>query len=222
MGGAMMPAVFIGHGSPMNTLEQNTFTLASRKLGRAIPRTRAILCISAHWGLDHGTWSVLAHVFPNADIPVVQPSLNAEEPPEFHIELGRRLGPLRERGVFILASGNVVHNLRRLDPERARHPFDWAERFDFDVRQIMTIDPRALGSVTAHPDYVRAAPTAEHFMPLYYLAGLCDAAKERATVFMKGGAMGSLTMTRLTLSMPQGSAAQADGVGATPASGHAR
>lgn len=268
-----MPAVFIGHGSPMNTLEHNSFTAAWRELGRALPRPRAILCISAHWfikatavtamehprvihdfygfprelfefdypapgspqlarevaallsplsagldhdswGLDHGTWSVLAHVFPKADIPVVQLSLHAEEPPERHIELGRRLASLRERGVFIVGSGNVVHNLRRLNPTYADRAFDWAERFDAEVQRVMTTNPGALAAIVKHPDYAMSAPTPEHFMPLYYLAGLCDAAGEAARIFIKGGTMGTLTMTAFTLGMPQEPLTAADGVGA--------
>lgn len=271
----LMPAAFIGHGSPMNTLERNRFTQAWRELGQRLPRPRAILCVSAHWfikatavtampqprvihdfygfpeslfafdypapgspdlarevaellgpshvaldletwGLDHGTWSVLAHVFPEADIPVVQLSLHAEAPPAAHVEIGRRLAPLRERGVFIVGSGNVVHNLRRMDPRHAEGAFDWAQRFDAEVQRVMTTDPAALADAPRHPDYALSAPTPEHFMPLYYLAGLCAQAGEPAKAFVTGGAMGSLTMTSFTLGLDwQPPTATATGEGAT-------
>ncbi|HEY1229541.1 MAG TPA: 4,5-DOPA dioxygenase extradiol, partial [Ramlibacter sp.] len=276
---ARMPAAFIGHGSPMNTLERNRYTEAWRELGRKLPRPRAILCISAHWfikatavtamerprvihdfygfpqelfafdypapgapdlarevaallgpsrvaldleswGLDHGTWSVLAHVFPDADIPVVQLSLHAEEPPQYHVAIGRALALLRDRGVFIVGSGNVVHNLRRMDPGHAEGAFDWAHRFDAEVQRIMATDPGTLADAPGHPDYAMSAPTPEHFMPLYYLAGLCAEAGEPAQPFVTGGAMGSLTMTGFTLGIDWNApVADAEGEGATlPAS----
>ena len=252
-----MPAAFVGHGTPMNTLEDNRFTAAWRALGRAIPRPRAILCISAHWfiqgsavtamrqprvihdfygfprelfafdypapgapdvarevaevaqptfvgldedgwGLDHGTWSVLAHVFPKADIPVLQLSIHVGQDIGYHLDLGARLAPLRERGIFILGSGNVVHNLRRLDRGRDG-AFEWGERFDGEVRRVMTGEPGALASVESHPDYDAAVPTPEHFLPLAYLAGLCRAAGEPAVPFIEGGVMGGLTMTSYLL-----------------------
>lgn len=257
---ARMPAAFIGHGSPMNTLEVNAFTRCWRNLGQALPRPRAILAISAHWfiqssavtamaqprvihdfygfppelfafqypapgspevaqeivglvhpahvgldhdswGLDHGTWSVLAHVFPAADIPVLQLSIHAAAPLAYHLELGARLAPLRERGIFIIGSGNVVHNLRRVDWAYGDRGFDWNERFDAQVRTIMTSDPAALAAVESHPDYPLAVPTAEHFLPLAYLAGLCTAAGEAAQPFAEGCALGSLSMTSYLLGM---------------------
>lgn len=252
----------------MNTLERNRFTDAWRAFGRALPRPRAILAISAHWfipgtavtamerprvihdffgfppelfafdypapgapdvareiadvvkpahvgldqdswGLDHGTWSVLAHVFPDADIPVLQLAIHSAQPLQYHIDLGARLAPLRERGIFIVGSGNVVHNLRRLDWQRADAGYEWAERFDRAVKGVMTSDPAGLGAVVQHADFPLAVPTPEHFLPLAYLAGLCQAAGEVADVFVEGPTMGSLTMTSYSLGF-----ASADRVGA--------
>lgn len=254
----LMPAAFIGHGSPMNTLESNRYTNAWREFGRNLPRPRAILAISAHWyingsavtamakprvihdfygfprelfefdypargdpdiasevadvvkpafvgldedswGIDHGTWSVLAHLFPAADIPVLQLSVHGGEPIAYHVDLGARLAPLRERGVFILGSGNVVHNLGRIDWQRQDSAFDWGERFDASVRTVMTTRPADIASVERQPDYSLAVPTQEHFLPLAYLCGLCAAAGETAKPFTEGGTMGSLTMTSYAL-----------------------
>jgi 4,5-DOPA dioxygenase extradiol len=151
------------------------------------------------WGLDHGTWSVLAHVFPKADVPVVQLSIKADEEIGYHFELGTRLAALRERGVFILGSGNVVHNLRLVDWSRPEGSFDWGVRFDAEVKRVMTSKPREILAASAHPDYALAVPTPEHFLPLPYLAGLCDKAGESAEVLIEGGALGSLTMTSYLL-----------------------
>jgi 4,5-DOPA dioxygenase extradiol len=257
---ARMPAAFIGHGSPMNTLENNAFTRSWRALGVALPRPRAVLAISAHWfiqstavtamarprvihdfygfpaelfafdypaagspevareivavvgpdhvgldhdswGLDHGTWSVLAHLFPAADIPVLQLSIHAGAPLAYHLDLGERLAPLRERGVLILGSGNVVHNLRRVDWSYGDRGFDWAERFDAHVRELMTTQPGALENVQRHPDHALAVPTPEHFLPLAYVAGLCRAAGGTARPFAEGRTLGSLSMTSYLVGM---------------------
>jgi len=251
---ARMPAVFIGHGSPMNTLETNRYTEAWRAFGESIPRPRAILAISAHWhtdatavtamprpkvihdfygfppalsqfdypapgspelaaevagiakptrvemdhaswGLDHGTWSVLAHVFPKADIPVVQLSLHNQRDADYHVTLGAALAPLRSQGVLILGSGNVVHNLRRIDFRRPDLAFDWAERFDDDVKAIMTTRPGDIAQAESHPDYALSVPTPEHFLPLLYIAGLSQAAGKPARPFAEGRTMGSISMT---------------------------
>ena len=254
----LMPAAFIGHGSPMNTLESNRYTAAWQALGRSLPLPRAVLAISAHWytngsavtamrqprvihdfygfprelfefdypapgspevaqevadvlrphyvgldqdswGLDHGTWSVLAHVFPKANVPVVQLSIHAGEEIGYHFELGERLAALRERGVFILGSGNVVHNLRRIDWSHPDGAYDWGLRFDAEVKRMMTSAPKDILAISAHPDYALAVPTPEHFLPLPYLAGLCHRAGEPAEVLIEGGTMGSLTMTSYLL-----------------------
>lgn len=258
---ARMPAAFIGHGSPMNTLERNGFTRTWRALGQSLARPRAVLCVSAHWfiqgtaatamrrprvihdfygfpaelfafdypapgspevareiaaaldpsyvgmdddswGLDHGAWSVLAHVFPNADVPVVQLSIHAGAPFEYHVDLGERLSALRDRGVFILGSGNVVHNLRQIDWSLGDRGFDWADRFDAHVLEVMTTAPSRLADVTSHPDFARAVPTPEHFLPLAYLAGLCRATGETARPFAEGRTLGSLSMTSYVVGMP--------------------
>lgn len=253
-----MPAVFFGHGSPMNALEENRYTSAWRAFGASIPTPRAILAVSAHWyvnatavtamsrprtihdfygfpkplfevqypapgspelaeevadlvrpkhvgldhdswGIDHGTWSVLVHAFPAADVPVVQLSLHALRDFEWHLAFGARLAPLRERGVLVVASGNVVHNLRELDWSRPEHGFDWARRFDAAARDVLTTDPARAAELERHPDYRRSAPTPEHFLPLLYVAGLAAAAGEPLAPLVDGYAFGSLSMAAYTL-----------------------
>jgi len=147
------------------------------------------------WGLDHGTWSVLAHIFPKADVPVVQLSIHAGEEIGYHFALGERLAALRERGVFILGSGNVVHNLRKLDWSRPDAAFDWAKRFDEAGRRLMTSTPGEILRLTGEPEYPQAVPTPDHFIPLLYIAGVAKAAGHAADVLVDGYSMGSLSMT---------------------------
>jgi 4,5-DOPA dioxygenase extradiol len=224
-----MPAVFFGHGSPMNTLEHNRYTEIWRQLGELAPTPKAVLVISAHWytrgaavtamekprtihdfggfprelfeveypapgdpalavrvrqllapvevtldkswGLDHGTWSVLVHAFPHVDVPVVQLSIDATKSPDFHYDLAQRLAPLRDEGVLIVGSGNVVHNLGRIQWAEGAKPYDWAVRFNDAVRGYLfahehgpLIDYMSLGE-----DARLSVPTPEHYLPLLYV-----------------------------------------------------
>jgi 4,5-DOPA dioxygenase extradiol len=249
-----MPALFIGHGSPMNTLERNGFTNAWRMMGERLPKPRGLVVVSAHWffgatavtampqprtihdfygfppelfdfqysapgspdvaqevaevvkpiwcgldrdqwGLDHGTWSVLAHLYPAADIPVVQLSINALKPFAYHLELGTKLAALRDRGIMVIGSGNVVHNLRRVQWNKPDVAFDWAERFDDAVVTQLAKDPSDILRVVTQPDFDLAVPTPDHFIPLLYLAGMAAASNERPQTLIRGYAMGSLSMT---------------------------
>jgi 4,5-DOPA dioxygenase extradiol len=147
------------------------------------------------WGIDHGTWSVLVHAFPEADVPVLQLSIDASKPFEHHLELGARLAPLRDRGVLVVGSGNVVHNLHRIDWTRPSEGFDWAARFDGTASALLADDPGRAVTLTEHPDWSNAAPTPEHFIPLLYLAGVAAAADEPAEALITGCAYGSLSMT---------------------------
>ena len=228
-----LPAIFLGHGNPMNALHENAWTRAWSALGGAlVPKPRAVLAVSAHWyipgtavtamaaprtihdfggfprelfamrypapgdpalakrvaellaphsieqdqswGLDHGTWSVLCHVFPRADVPVVQLSIDETQPPVFHYELGKRLRPLREEGVLIVGSGDVVHNLEAYAWGRhPAQPYDWAVRFETRVRErLIAGDHAALVDYAASgDDALLSVPTPEHYLPLLYVAG---------------------------------------------------
>lgn len=248
-----MPAIFFGHGSPMNTLATNRYTETWRRLGESVPQPKAIVCVSAHWytrgtgvtamaqprtihdfygfpqalfdmqypapgdpvlalrmrellapvdvgldeswGLDHGTWSVLVHAFPRADIPVIQLSLDGTQPPRFHYEVGRRLAPLREEGVLVTGSGNVVHNLGVMRRSADAPPFDWAVRFEDRVRKALADrDHDALIDYEAHGrDALLSIPTPEHYLPLLYIAAL-QAEGETMAIAVDGIELGSISM----------------------------
>jgi 4,5-DOPA dioxygenase extradiol len=225
-----MPAIFFGHGNPMYALQNNVYTEAWQRIGKSLPRPKAILVVSAHWytrgtavtampmpktihdfgnfpqalfdvrypapgdpslaarvrdllapvevemdhawGLDHGTWSVLLKAFPDADVPVIQLSIDATQPNAFHYDLGRRLAALRDEGILIIGTGNVVHNLRMMVWGEAE-PYDWAVRFNDKVRTILQQGNLAqLINYAQWGDDARlSVPSAEHFLPLLYIAG---------------------------------------------------
>ncbi len=247
-------ALFVGHGTPMNAIEDNDFTRTWSQLGESVPRPRAILSVSAHWytedtgvtamtnprtihdfwgfppelhevqynapgdpeiaelvrdlakptlvrddhdwGLDHGTWSVLKHMFPDASIPVVQLSIDATKPLAEHVALGTRLARLAvENNVLIVGSGNVVHNLSLIDWEGGDTGFAWAHEFDEAARDIMLDDPDRIEALSRHSAYSRAVPTPDHFLPLAYVAGVSAATNGTVEVFNDRRTMGSLSMT---------------------------
>lgn len=151
------------------------------------------------WGIDHGTWSVLTHAFPAADVPVVQLSLNAYQDFDYHLELGAKLAPLRERGVLVVASGNIVHNLARMDRRLPDEGFDWAHRFDAAARVMIMDRPDGVASLDGHADFEHAVPTTDHFLPLLYLAGLASVGDDLVEPLVDGFAYGSLSMSAYTL-----------------------
>lgn len=249
-----MPAIFFGHGNPMNALAKNDYTTAWNTIGNSIPAPTAILCISAHWyipgtvvtamasprtihdfggfprelfevqypapgcpelakrvvkllaplpvtldqrwGLDHGTWSVLVHVFPEANVPVVQLSIDETQPPAFHYQVGKLLGPLRDEGILVIGSGNIIHNLHTY--AWGKHevaPFDWAVRFETIARELLLngddaplVDYELLGR-----DALLSAPTPDHFLPLLYVIGL-RREDDAATFPVEGFDGGSISM----------------------------
>jgi 4,5-DOPA dioxygenase extradiol len=170
------------------------------------------------WGIDHGTWSVLLHAYPDASVPVVQLSINADKPLDYHLELGAKLAPLRDQGVLIVASGNVVHNLSGVNWAKPDDGFDWAQRFNEDAKTRMLTDPTEFAGLDAHRDFRVAVPTPDHFIPALYLAGLAGATDEDASVLVDGYAYGSLSMTAYTLGLTQ--TPTVDG-GGSPTSGSA-
>ncbi|WP_300679640.1 4,5-DOPA dioxygenase extradiol [Nocardioides sp.] len=151
------------------------------------------------WGIDHGTWSVLLHAFPDATVPVVQMSLNAFKPLDQHLELGHKLAALRSEGVLIIGSGNIVHNLRAVDFRQPDTGFDWAHRFDDAARELLLTRPTEVTTLDAHPDFDAAVPTPDHFLPLLYVAGA--AGEQPLDLLVDGYAAGSLSMTAYTLGL---------------------
>jgi len=233
MNTTLMPAIFFGHGNPMNALLDNDYVKSWVAIGAKIPPPKAILCISAHWylpetlvtampfprtihdfggfpqelyevqypacgdvnlanriktllkpipvgldrewGLDHGTWSVLCHVYPKADIPVVQLSIDERQPAAFHYELGKKLSVLREEGVLIIGSGNIVHNLHAYAWEtRNVEPYDWAVRFEDQVRKLLSTrkDSLLIEYARLGDDAMLSVPTPDHYLPLLYIVAL--------------------------------------------------
>ena len=243
------PAVFFGHGSPMNALG-GPFADTWRGVGEALGKPKGMVMVSAHWetqglgvtamprpetihdfggfpaelhamqypapgspelagrvagltgavpteqwGLDHGTWSVLAHVWPEADVPVVQLSINATQPLEYHLDIGTRLAPLRDQGVLIIGSGNIVHNLRRVSWRQPDEGFDWNRRFDEAAREVVADEPGDVLRLVDHADFDEAVPTPDHFIPLLHVAGVAAASGETLGELVHGYAAGSLSMT---------------------------
>ncbi|WJV62963.1 4,5-DOPA dioxygenase extradiol [Pectobacteriaceae bacterium CE70] len=254
MSTSRMPALFLGHGSPMNVLEDNDYTRVWSRLGETLPRPKAIMAISAHWytrgtavtamekprtihdfggfpqalfdtqypapgapelaykiqqllapiavsadhgdwGLDHGAWGVLIKMYPDANIPVVQLSVDGSQTAEYHYELGRKLATLRDQGVMIVASGNVVHNLRMVKWQGDMAPYSWAVAFNDFVRENLTYRGKQhpLVNFTQHEDAAFSNPTPEHFLPLLYVLGSWDG-EEPISVLVDGIEMGSLSM----------------------------
>lgn len=255
-----MPVLFLGHGSPMNAIEENEFVAGFRNVGKTIPKPQAILCVSAHWetpgtfvtamqsprtihdfggfprelhdvqypapgspelakqitetvkktgveldhkwGLDHGAWSVIKHLYPNADIPVVQLSLDYRQGPQYHYELAKELAALRRKGVLIIGSGNMVHNLRMVSWQHLdkTFAFDWAlEASDKMKRFILNDDHKDLISYHAHGTaFTLAIPSPEHYMPLLYTLAVKDD-KDEVSLFNDKPVAGALTMTSVRI-----------------------
>lgn len=225
-----MPALFFGHGNPMNAIQENAWTRSWAGIGTALPRPKAVLCVSAHWylpatavtaiarprtihdfggfppelhrvqypapgapelaarvaqlldpvpvaldrswGLDHGTWSVLTHVYPKADIPVVQLSIDETKTANWHFETAKKLVPLRDEGVLIIGSGNLVHNLHTYSwGNAAVEPYDWAVRFETLARKALSAADFAplVGYESLGRDAMLSAPTPDHYLPLLYV-----------------------------------------------------
>jgi 4,5-DOPA dioxygenase extradiol len=260
-----MPALFVGHGSPMNAIEDGPFRRSWSDLGRRLPRPRAILCVSAHWetrgvrltaaeapvtihdfygfpqplfdvryaapgdpglarrvasmladaspgldlsrGLDHGCWSVLLAMYPEADVPVLQLSLDTRQPASFHYGLARGLAPLREDGVLVVGSGNLVHNLRLAD-FGLEAGYDWAVRFDAELgARIQSGDHAALVDYAAlGDDAARAIPTPEHYLPLLYVLAL-ETPRDALRQFNERCVLGSISMRSIVLE-PHGGQAE--------------
>ncbi|MEZ4806222.1 MAG: 4,5-DOPA dioxygenase extradiol [Flavobacteriales bacterium] len=255
---ARMPVLFLGHGSPMNAIEDNPFTQGWRAMGRELPKPTAILCISAHWetngtfvtamehprtihdfggfpqalfdvqypapgspalardaqqvvtsrhiaedhawGLDHGAWSVITHLFPEADVPVVQLSLDRGMAPQQHMELAQELSVLRDQGVLIIGSGNMVHNLRMVDWNNPDGGYDWAVEANEQFKAtILRGDNKELADYAQRGRAIQlSVPTPEHYLPLLYAMGLSKGNQE-VRVFNDRTIMGSISMTSLKI-----------------------
>ncbi|WP_338734150.1 4,5-DOPA dioxygenase extradiol [Mangrovimonas cancribranchiae] len=255
-----MPVLFLGHGSPMNAIEENEFVAGFRKIGKEIPKPNAILCVSAHWetrgtfvtamqhpktihdfggfpqalfdvqypapgspelakqtknlitqtevglddkwGLDHGAWSVIKHLYPNANIPVVQMSIDYTKPARYHYELAKQINSLRQKGVLIIGSGNMVHNLRRVAWNKLNEEFafDWAtEANEAMKRHILSGDFQPLIDFKSQGKaFDLAIPTPEHYLPLLYSLALKED-NEKISLFNDKPVAGSLTMTSLKI-----------------------
>lgn len=255
-----MPSFFLGHGSPMNAIEENEFVDGIRDLTKQIPKPQAILCISAHWvtdgtfvtamenpptihdfggfpkalfdvqypapgspelaklvqsvvksqnvkldyewGLDHGAWSVIKHIYPQADVPVVQLSMDYKSSQEQHFQLAKELAPLRNKGILIIASGNIVHNLRMVAWDRLNevYGFDWALDVNQKVKDwISKEDYQSLIQIRNHgKEFEWAIPTAEHFLPLLYTLGT-KLNSDTVSFFNDKPVAGALTMTSVRL-----------------------
>ncbi|NLV92172.1 MAG: 4,5-DOPA dioxygenase extradiol [Firmicutes bacterium] len=250
---AKMPVLFVGHGSPMNAIEDNDYSRGWRTIAARIPRPQAILSVSAHWythgtrimneenprtihdmygfpkelyeilynapgspeiarvcrelisretrydnswGIDHGTWSVLVHMYPERDIPVFQLSIDADAPAETHYGIGKELSTLRQEGVLLFGSGNVVHNLRLVDWHQPNKGFDWAYEFDdYICENILDKNHGNVLRFNELGDIARlAVPTPDHFYPLLYVLGASDE-DDQVSVYNKSCELGSLTMT---------------------------
>lgn len=162
------------------------------------------------WGIDHGTWSVLVHAFPDADIPVVQLAINESEPLDYHRELGAKLAPLRDTGVLIIGSGNIVHNRGGMHRRLVHNGFDWAQRFNEAAAEVVLVRPAEAARLAHHRDVAKAAPTPEHFIPMLYLAGLASVGAAPG-LMVDGYSDSSVSMTSYTLdAAPQVADSQAD------------
>ena len=255
-----MPVLFLGHGSPMNAIEENEFVTEFRKLGQELVRPNAILCISAHWetkgtfvtamqnpptihdfggfpqalfdvqypakgspelaqetksiitktevglddkwGLDHGAWSVIKHLYPNADIPIIQMSIDYSQPAKYHYELAKEISSLRQKGVLIIGSGNIVHNLRMVAWEKLNEEFafDWATEANEKMKShILSGDHQKLINFKSQGKaFDLAIPTPEHYLPLLYTLALKEE-NEKITLFNDKAIGGSLSMTSLKI-----------------------
>lgn len=248
-----MPVLFLGHGSPMNAIEDNAFRRSWSALGERLPRPKAVLCVSAHWetrgvyagaaarpetihdfygfpkalfdlqyrapgdpalarraaqltgarldpdrGLDHGAWGVLDAMYPEADVPVVQLSLDSAQPGPWHYALAKKLAPLRDEAILVVGSGNIVHNLGVWRPGDGR-PYDWALRFDAEVRRrIDAGDHQGLADYPAlGADARMAIPTPEHYLPLLYVLALQEKGEPAGT--FNDQVMTSISMTSVTI-----------------------